>query len=184
MPTRKICLWFNVIFFATIINQETVRLTFVFELLGVFLLGIGVALIVSLSIFPLFATCDIENRVKYCLQNLNQMEIFILEAFLSEDPAAARVSLARASIVERRVRQTMDHMHTRILEARYEPCQILQRNFKRQHQDVMNLTLEGYSMFFSIFPLWFCFDLRARRSDDVIDVSCMFITSYGRKMSI
>jgi hypothetical protein len=52
----------------------------------------SIALIVSILIFPLFATFDIENRVNYCLLHLDQMQTFILQAFLCQDQTAARVS--------------------------------------------------------------------------------------------
>lgn len=113
------------------------------ELLGTFLLGMGVALLVSMTIFPLFATFDIENRVHYCLRQLDQMQTIILEAFLSEDPAAANVSLARASIVERRLRQTMDQMRLRLDEAAYEPSRLLQRLFNCRHKPTLDLSLAG-----------------------------------------
>ena len=142
LQSRKLSLWFNAIFFVTIINEEKVRSTFAFELLADFLLGMSVALVVSIFIFPLFATFDIENRFNYCLLHLDQMQSFVLQAFLCQDRTAARVSLARASIVERRLRDTMNGMRTRLLEARFEPAWILQRIFNRRGKHIIDLPIE------------------------------------------
>jgi hypothetical protein len=106
----------------------------------------GVALIVSLLIFPLFATLDVENRVKYCLLHLDQMQTFVLHAFLSEDRTAARVALARASIVEQKLRETMIQMRLRLKETCYEPSRILQGIFNRRRKHIIDLTIEGYSV--------------------------------------
>ncbi len=101
------------------------------------------ALIVSLLIFPLFATFDIENRVNYCLLHLNQMQTFVFEAFVTEDSAAAGISLARASIVELRLRETMIQMRLRLKETRHEPSRILQRIFNRRRRHIIDLTIQG-----------------------------------------
>jgi hypothetical protein len=142
MQSRKLSLWFNAIFFVTIINEQTVRSTFVFELLTDFILGMCVALVVSVLIFPLFATFDIENRVNYCLLHLDQMQTFLLQAFLCQDQTAAKVSLARATIVERRLWDAMNQMRGRLIEARLEPSRLLQWIFNRQQKHIINLTIE------------------------------------------
>jgi hypothetical protein len=103
----------------------------------------AMALLVSLLIFPLFATVDIENRVNYSLSNLQQMYTFIIQAFLCEDQMGAQVSLARASTVERMVYTTMNTIHMRLDEARFEPARWLQRIFNRKRRQIFDLTLPG-----------------------------------------
>jgi hypothetical protein len=93
-------------------------------------------------IFPLFATCDVENRVNYCLLHLDQMQTLLLQAFLCQDQAAAGISLARATIIERRIRHTIIHMRERLDEARFEPSRLLQWLFNRKPRHIINLTIE------------------------------------------
>ena len=71
------------------------------------------------------------------------MQTFVLQAFSSEDPAAAKISLARASIVEQRLRTTMFQMRLRLQEAHHEPSQILQRIFNRRRRHIIKLTIQG-----------------------------------------
>jgi uncharacterized membrane protein YccC len=137
----------NAIFFATIVNQTNLPSTFAFVLLEEFVIGMAVALVVSLLIFPLFATFDIENRVNYCLTNLQQMQTIVIQAFLCQDQMNAQVSLARASTIEQMVRSTMNLMHTRLNEARMEPSRCLQRIFNRRRRHLIDLTLQGYFFF-------------------------------------
>ena len=143
LQTRKLSLWFNATFFVTIINAEGVRSTFVFELLAEFLLGASVALLVSTWIFPLFATCDVENRVNYYLLHLDQMQTLVLQAFLCQDQAAASISLARATILERRIKHTIIHMRERLDEARFEPSRFFQWLFNRKRRHIINLTIDA-----------------------------------------
>ncbi|CAF4341758.1 unnamed protein product, partial [Adineta steineri] len=95
VQNRKIALLIIAIFFSTIVNQANLPSTFIFILLELFVIGMAVAIIVSLLVFPLFATFDIENRVNYCLKNLQNMQTLVLQAFLCEDQMSAQVSLAR-----------------------------------------------------------------------------------------
>ena len=74
------------------------------------------------------------------------MQTFVLQAFSSEDPTAARVSLARASIVEQRLSQTMIQMRLRLAETHYEPSRILQRIFNRRRRHIIDLTIQSYSV--------------------------------------
>ncbi|CAF1028782.1 unnamed protein product [Adineta ricciae] len=139
---RKLSLWFNAIFFVSIINEQTIRATFAFELLADFVLGMFVAVLVSLLFFPLFATLDIENRVNYCLFHLDQMQAFLIQAFLCYDSTAAKVSLARAAIVERRLRNTMNETRQRLNEVYLEPCRLLQWIFTRHRNEIFSLSIE------------------------------------------
>ncbi|UJR20442.1 hypothetical protein I4U23_023573 [Adineta vaga] len=100
------------------------------------------AILVSLLIFPLFATLDIENRFNYCLLHLDQMQTFLLQAFLCQDSISAKVSLARAAIVERRLRNTMNDMRQRLNEAYLEPSQLLRWIYNRQRKNIIDLTIE------------------------------------------
>ena len=142
LQTRKLSLWFNATFFVTIINAQEVRWTFVFELLANFLLGSLIVLLVSMFIFPLFATCDIENRVNYCLLHLDQMQTFVLQAFLCQDQIAASISLARAKIIERRIRHTIIQIRERLVQAQLEPSRLFQWFFNRQQIHIIDLTID------------------------------------------
>ena len=115
----------------------------------------------------------------YCLRQLDQIQTFTLQAFLSEDLAAANVSLARASIVERRLRQTMDQMHLRLNEAAYEPSRLLQRLFRCRHQPILDLPLAGEYLVDTVLCIMVSsFDSRTRGFDSDHDVSCMFIAGH------
>jgi hypothetical protein len=139
----------NAIFFSTIVNETNVPSTFVFQLLEVFVIAMAVCLVVSMLIFPLFATTDFENRVNYCLTNLQEMQIIVTKAFLCQDQMNAQVSLARASTIEQMVRTAMLLMSSRLNEARIEPSRCLQRIFNRKRRHLIDLTLPGY-LFVSI----------------------------------
>ncbi|CAM4863385.1 unnamed protein product [Rotaria socialis] len=142
VQTRKIALLISTIFFSTIVNQPGLPSTFIFILLEQFAIGIFVGLFVSMLIFPLFATFDIENRVSYCLTNLQQMESIVIQAFLSTDQMSAQAALARASTIEQMVRSTMTLMHTRLNETRMEPSRCLQRIFNRRRRHLIDLKLQ------------------------------------------
>jgi len=133
----------NAIFFSTIVNQTNLPSTFIFVLLETFAIGLAVSLVVSLLVFPLFATIDFENRVNYCLTNLQQMQTIAIQAFLCQDPIGARVSLARVTTIEQMVHATMDLMPTRLLEASMEPSRYLQRIFNRKRRHLIDLTIKG-----------------------------------------
>lgn len=133
----------NSIFFATIVNTENLPSTFIFLLLEEFVIGIGVALIISILIFPFFATIDIENRLNYCLYSFQEMQRWIIQAFLCSDKMHAQVHLARASTVEQMVRNAMNPMHSRLREAYYEPSRLLQRIFNRKRKELIDIKLQG-----------------------------------------
>ncbi|CAF3358711.1 unnamed protein product [Rotaria sp. Silwood1] len=156
VQTRKIALLINAIFFSTIVNQADLPSTFIFTLLEEFVIGLFVGLIVSIVVFPLFATFDVENRVTYCLTNLQQMETIIMQAFLCKDQMSAQVSLARASTIEQMVRTTMNLMHTRLNEARMEPSRCLQRIFNRRRRHLIDLTLQEQEYLISTLMFHIC----------------------------
>jgi hypothetical protein len=101
-----------------------------------------IALLVPIVIFPLFATFDIENRVNYCLSHLDQMQTFVLQAFLCQDQIAANISLARATIIERRIRHTINQIRQRLGQAQLEPSRLFQWFFNRQQMRIIDLTIE------------------------------------------
>ncbi|CAF1610091.1 unnamed protein product [Rotaria magnacalcarata] len=142
VQTRKIALLISTIFFSTIVNQPGLPSTFIFILLEQFVIGIFVGLFVSMLIFPLFATFDIENRVSYCLTNLQQMESIVIQAFLSTDQMSAQAALARSSTIEQMVRSTMTLMHVRLNETRMEPSRCLQRICNRRRRHLIDLKLQ------------------------------------------
>ena len=104
----------------------------------------AVALLVSMLVFPLFATIDTENRVNYCLINLQQMQTIIIRAFLCQDQMNAQVPLAQTSTIEQMVRTTMRVIPMRLNEARMEPSRFLQRIFNRRRRHLIHLTIQGY----------------------------------------
>jgi uncharacterized membrane protein YccC len=136
-------MFFICVFFCSTVNQQVLPSTFVFELLEKYIIGMAVALLVSVLICPLFATLDIENRVNYCLLNLQQMQTLILQAFLCEDKIDAQVPLARASTIEQIMRKTMSLIYMRLNEACFEPSRYLQKIFNRQRRHIIDLTLQG-----------------------------------------
>jgi len=151
ITTRKLSLLFNSIFFATIINEKKVPRFFAFGLLEEFLIAMLISIIVSLFIFPLFATFDIENRINYCLSHLQQMYHSIIEAFLCEDQISANVFLSRANIIEKMIQKTMITIQSRFSETYYEPSRLLQRLFNRKRRNIIDLNLEGLNFFFFLF---------------------------------
>lgn len=102
-----------------------------------------ISICISLLIFPLFATIDIENRFSYCLKNLQQMYFLIIQAFLSRDQINAKILLSRTSIIEQMIQQTMISIQTRLSETIYEPSRILQKIFYYKRKHIFNLTVEG-----------------------------------------
>ncbi|CAF4132243.1 unnamed protein product, partial [Rotaria sordida] len=149
VQTRKIALLINVIFFSTIVNETNLPSTFIFILLEEFVIGLFISLIVSIVIFPLFATFDVENRVNYSLTNLQRMETILIQAFLCKDQMSAQVSLARASTIEQMVRTAMNLMQTRLNDASMEPARCLQRIFNRRRRHLTDLTLQEQEYFIS-----------------------------------
>ncbi|CAF1333701.1 unnamed protein product [Adineta steineri] len=142
IQTRKMTLLINALFFATVVNQNSLPTIFVFLLLALFLIGMIISICVSILFFPLFATFDIEHRFSYCLKNLQGMYYFIIQAFLSDDRMSAKVSLSRASILEQMIRQTMILMQPRVTEAKYEPSRLLQKIFYRKRKHIIDLNIQ------------------------------------------
>jgi hypothetical protein len=105
----------------------------------------SISICISLLIFPLFSTIDIENRFSYCLKYFQRMYYLIIQAFLSRDRMNAKILLSRASIIEQMIRQTMIIIQSRLSETNYEPSRFLQRIFSRKH--IIDLTIQG--LFFS-----------------------------------
>lgn len=140
-----------------------------------------IALLVSLLIFPLFATIDFENRVNYCLKNLQQMQTIIIQGFICQDEMGAQISTTRSSTIEQMVRATMNLLCMRLVEARMEPSRFLQRIFNRRRKHLFNLTIQGYflsSICYLLKKKLFSFD-RTRRFYKFIDVSCIFTSIDG-----
>ena len=127
------------------VNQKHLPKVFVFLLLELFLIGMGIAICVSLFIFPLFATIDIENRFNYCLKNLQRMYYFLIQAFLSRNEMDAKISLSRAAIIEQMIHQTMIAIQPRITEAEYEPSRLLQKIFYRKRRHIIDLDIQKQS---------------------------------------
>jgi hypothetical protein len=142
-PMKKISLLYNVLYFDSIFSQPNIPSTFSFELLGVYILGMVMALIASLLIFPLFATFDIENRFNYSLSELQQMHRLVIQAFLSHDKMSANIILAKSTIIESLIQKAIIPFQTRQDEARFELPQYLQRIFNRKHRHIIDLTLSG-----------------------------------------
>ena len=143
IPIRKLSLLFLSLFFATTINQTQAPTFYAFELLSVFVIGMIISSMVSLLIFPLFATYDIENRTNYCLSYLQQMYHLIIEAFLCEDEISANVYLSRANIIEKMIRQSIITTQSRFAETYCEPTRLLQRLANRKRRHLIDLTLQG-----------------------------------------
>jgi len=115
-----------------------------------------VALLVSLLVFPLFATFDIENRVNYCLKHLNQMQTIVLHAFLRKDRMDAKILLEQSSMIERRLRETMYGMRARLLDARLEPSRLLQNLVNRKRQHIIDLTIDEQEDLITKFMFHVC----------------------------
>ncbi|CAF1324160.1 unnamed protein product [Adineta ricciae] len=156
IQTRKIALLYNAIFFSTIVNQNSLPKVFVFLLLSMFIIGMSIAVLVSLFIFPLFATFDLEHRFSYCLSNLHRMYYLIVQGFLSRDRMTSKVSLSRASILEQMIRETMLLMQPRILEAKYEPRTLLKRLFYRKRKNFIDLNLQDQASLISSLMFHIC----------------------------
>jgi len=166
------------VYFCSTVSRSGIPTTFSFELLGIYIIGMSMALLVSLIIFPLFATFDIENRFNYSLSKLQEMHALVIQAFLSHDKMGARMSLARATMIENMVNKALLPIQMRLDEARFEPVRYLQRIFNRKHRHIIDLTLKGK---FLLDKLHFiiCFLFRTRRFHYFIDVSCMFTSMDG-----
>jgi uncharacterized membrane protein YccC len=131
------------IFFATIVNQPVISSTFIFELLEEFIVGMSIGILISLTVFPVFATMDIENRVNYCLINLQEMQRLIIQGFLCQDKMSAQVSLSRVSTIEQMIRVAINPLPMKLIETRFEPSRLLQRIFNRRQRHIIDLTIKG-----------------------------------------
>ncbi|UJR37557.1 hypothetical protein I4U23_030258 [Adineta vaga] len=110
-----------------------------------------VAILVSLIIFPLFATFEVENRFHYALSKLQEMHVLIIQAFLCDDKMGALMFLVRASIIENLVHKALIPIQMRLDEAEFEPTRWLQRIFNRKHQHIINMTLQEQENFITSF---------------------------------
>ncbi|CAF1392692.1 unnamed protein product, partial [Rotaria sordida] len=142
VQTRKISLLYNVIYFSGNFSNPSILSTYSFELLGIYLLGMVIALLVSLIIFPLFATFDIENRFNYSLSKLQRMHTLIIQAFLCSDKMSAHMLLTRASLIENMVHNTLTPIQMKLDEAHFEPARLLQKIFNRKHIHIIDLILQ------------------------------------------
>jgi uncharacterized membrane protein YccC len=131
------------IFFPTIVNQPVISSTFIFELLEEFIVGMSIGILISLTVFPVFATMDIENRVNYCLINLQEMQRLIIQGFLCQDKMSAQVSLSRVSTIEQMIRVAINPLPMKLIEARFEPSRLLQRIFNRRRRNIIDFTIKG-----------------------------------------
>ncbi len=131
------------IFFATIVNQPVISSTFIFELLEEFIVGMSIGILISLTVFPVFATMDIENRVNYCLINLQEMQRLIIQGFLCQDKMSAQISLSRVSTIEQMIRVAINPLPMKLIETRFEPSRLLQRIFNRRRRNIIDLTIKG-----------------------------------------
>lgn len=145
---RKIPLLINAIFFATIVNQPSLPSVFIFLIILKFIIGLIVSIVVSALIFPLFATIDFENRVNYCLKNLQEMQTVVVQAFVCQDEMNAKLETVRASTIEKMIRATLSLLPRRLIEAHMEPSRCLQQIFNRKRKHLFALTLQGDSPFF------------------------------------
>ena len=129
---------------------------FPFELLEEFIIGLFVCVLVSLLIFPLFATFDIENRINYCLYNFQQMHTIIIQAFLCREESNSKILLTRSMIFEQMIRKAMILVQTRLNEARFEPSQLLQRIFNRRRRQIIDLNIQEQNDLMSSLLLHVC----------------------------
>jgi hypothetical protein len=167
------------VYFCSIFSEPGILSTFSFKLLEVYIIGMITALLVSLIIFPLFATFDIENRFNYSLSKLQEMHVLIIQAFLSPNKMGARMILTKVTMIENMVRKTLGPIQTRIDEARFEPSRYLQRIFNRKHRHIIDLTIHGELFFFLTKNLFIVRFFRTRRFHHFIDISCMFTSIDG-----
>jgi len=146
-------------------------------------MGMAMAVLISLIIFPLFATFDIENRFNYSLSKLQQMHGLIIQAFLCRDKMGAQMSLAKATMVESMIRKALMPIQMRLDEAHFEPNRYLRRIFNRNHRHIIDLTSQGN--FSLVKTRIYCLSLfRTRRFNNFIDMSCMFTSIDGYKLFI
>ncbi|CAF1243578.1 unnamed protein product, partial [Didymodactylos carnosus] len=141
IQTRRVVLLINVIFFSTIVNNQQTSTIFVFELLKTYIIGLIVAIITSIIIFPLTATLDIENRFIYGLLNLNQLYILAIHGYLSQNKILSQVSLKQCEIIQQYLCENLIMMQIRLNQVKYEPVKLIQLIFRRHRIKTINLTL-------------------------------------------
>jgi len=145
IQTRKIALLHNAIFFSTIVNERSLPKAFAFFLILLFFLGMLISVCVSLLIFPLFSTIDLENRFCYCLKNVQRMYFYLIQSFVCRDPINAKIFICRSTIVEQMIRQTSSIIPMRLIETQYEPTRFLHRIFLNRRKHLMNLNVQQQS---------------------------------------
>ena len=165
------------ILFSTIVNVPNVPSKFIFLLLEEIVIALCVSILVSLIIFPTFATIDIENRVHYALLNLEKMHTVIVQSFSQEDEINAQALLTRATIIEEMIREAISPIQMKLTYARFEPSRLLQRIFNFKRRKIFNLTLQGlFSLTLVISSIFFC---RTRSIDHIIVSPCSFNAING-----
>ena len=143
VQTKKLCMFYNVLYFCAIFSQKNMPSTFAFQLFSVYLIAMAIVLFVSLTVFPLFATYDVENRFNYSLANLQRIYVLLIQAFLSRDQMTADLSLAKAAMRENLVNKALGSLRSRIDEAQFEPSRLLQRLVNQNYRHIIDLTLKG-----------------------------------------
>lgn len=146
--TKKLSLLFLSLYFAAVINQSEAPSYYIFGLLGEFVIAMIVSIVVSLLVFPSFATFDIENRINYCFYTAQEMYHSIIQAFISKDPITIHLYLSRAKILKRMIRKTMTITQLRFSEITHEPTRLLQRIKNRKRRNLIDLTLQGLIFYF------------------------------------
>lgn len=149
------------------------------------MIGTFIALLVSLIIFPAFATIDIENRIRYALLNVGKMHTIIVQSFLQKDQVNAQALLTRASTIEQMIREAIRPIPVKFNYARLEPSKILQRMFNFKRRNVPRLTLEGLfsTMKKKDVAYKYLLFFRTRSIDHLIVSSYSFNAINGERMS-
>ncbi|CAF1053029.1 unnamed protein product [Rotaria sp. Silwood1] len=156
IQTKKLSLLYNVLYFASNVFRHEIPLIFSFELLGIYIMGMCMALFISFFIFPIFATFDIENRFNYSLSKLQQMNELVIQEFLCRDKISAHMSLTRTSMIENMVHKALSPIQTRLDESYFEPARYLQRIFNRKRSHIIDLTLKEKEDFITSLMFHVC----------------------------
>ncbi|CAF1021837.1 unnamed protein product [Rotaria sordida] len=156
IQTKKLSLLYNVLYFASNAFRHETQSIFSFELLGIYIMGMSMTLFISFFIFPIFATFDIENRFNYSLSKLQQMNVLIIQAFLSRSKISAHMSHRKASIIENMIHKALSPIQTRLEESRFEPARYLQRIFNRKHRHIIDLTVKEQEDFITSLMFHIC----------------------------
>lgn len=145
-PIKRMTLLYNVSFFAINFSEPSASTLLPFRLLAMNVTGMVIAVLVSLFFFPLFATCDVENRFRYALSKLQQMHVSIIQAFICPDKIGAQMSLVRTVMMENLVYKALGPIQDRLNEARFEPSRWLQRVFNRKYRHLVDMSLQGRTL--------------------------------------